>query len=653
MSTTRKELELADEQTTQRLYAQKLRDRAQHPVHVQGPRNNLWTGTGMPAPRATPNASLVGRVALTSPDPDLEGGADFYIGEAHANIGGVPVFSWAAPVACTFFRGTRHHEWCDDVVAIRAFVQRNGQITDFAEEVVRVDVPAPPFRRRGLSIPAASRSPGSRPLPKAASAAPARDGALHPDGRPAQRPASLPAGPAGGKREPGPPVRAEALLRSQLLAPRGKGLAAVLSTLQPDQYDLVTVPAMDSMIIEGQPGTGKTIIASHRAAYLVNEETPPENTLDGDILLIGPTVGYSNHVRGVVSRLTGGTDRVKILAVPELAERILGLKSEPRGPASHCWQDADRQLGVLARKVVDRFKSARSRPPTTEDAYQYLRLNGEAGRPVTTDPEWIDYLNHLPFFRDAKALNAHTPLLACIKWEADPPSGLASVELVIVDEAQDVTPLEWFLLGAINKTDAWTLLGDLNQRRSDHTLASWQHILDTLGLLKEEAPIRRLQRGYRSTKPILEYANRLLPRTERALLAFQTEGPAPTVIRTSASLVPTAVVGEVVRLLGAYPAGTVAVISAYPGSARSSLRSAGWAAAWLGSPAWERDGRTVMVLSPDDARGLEFDGVVVVEPANFPQNYRRWGPLYTALTRPNRELSVVHSKPLPDALRSR
>lgn len=57
------------------------------------------------------------------------------------------------------------------------------------------------------------------------------------------------------------------------------------------------------------------------------------------------------------------------------------------------------------------------------------------------------------------------------------------------------------------------------------------------------------------------------------------------------------------------------------------------------------------VLEPDAARGLEFDAVVVVEPADFPQNYGRLGPLYTALTRPNRELVVVHSKLLPDALR--
>jgi DNA helicase-2/ATP-dependent DNA helicase PcrA len=66
-----------------------------------------------------------------------------------------------------------------------------------------------------------------------------------------------------------------------------------------------------------------------------------------------------------------------------------------------------------------------------------------------------------------------------------------------------------------------------------------------------------LKRGYRSTKPILEYANRLLPRAERALLAFQTEGSAPNVDRVPFAFLGRSVVIEVIRLLDAYPAGTV------------------------------------------------------------------------------------------------
>jgi DNA helicase II / ATP-dependent DNA helicase PcrA len=661
-----KELELADEQVAQKRYSQKLEAKAQQPILVQGPRNKFWTGTGMPASRVMPSGQLVGRVALATPDPDLSGGSDFYIGEARAEIDGVDVYSWAAPVACTFFRGTRHHAWCGGVAVIRAFAHRNGQIVDFADDVFRNDVPATPFRKRGLSIPTPPSRSRSRPLPKPTGkpamapesraetpvAAPSDD-STHRVDETSRHPSSAPKSPAGWKIESAPWVRAEELLRTQLRAPRTKSLAPVLATLQPDQYELVTAPAMQSMIVEGQPGTGKTIVASHRAAYLINEETLPKNTLDGNILLIGPTIGYTNHVRDVVNRLTGGTDRIKILAIPQLLQRILGLKDELRGPSSRSWQDDDWKLGALARSAIHRLKTSKVMTPTTAQAYEHLRQNGALGRPITPDSEWSAYLDRLPPYRDALALRAHAPLLAFITWEIAKPPELGFIEQIIVDEAQDVTPLEWFLLEAINEAHAWTLLGDLNQRRSDHTLSSWRQIREILGLSEEDAPIRTLQRGYRSTKPILEYANRLLPRNQRNLVAFQEEGPEPFVERVRPGDLGTAVVRQVDRLLCAYLDGTVAVISADPATGRKSLRSADWTMARSNHQIWERNGRNVAVIDPDEARGIEFDAVIVVEPADFPQNYGRQGPLYTALTRPNRELAIVHAKPLPDALRRR
>ncbi len=88
------------------------------------------------------------------------------------------------------------------------------------------------------------------------------------------------------------------------------------------------------------------------------------------------------------------------------------------------------------------------------------------------------------------------------------------------------------------------------------------------------------------------------------------------------------------------PAGTIAVITTTPGLINTRLK---------------RDPQrpNVKVLGVNQARGLEFDGgVIVVEPADFPHNDRRQGPLYTALTRPNRELVVVHTKVLPLELQS-
>ena len=566
------------------------------------------------------------------------------------DVDGIEVFSWTAPIACSFYRQNHRHEaynglgqLCDDVAVIRSFVHRNGQIIDFTDDFMREGAPGQPFRKRGLAIPEPPNRPSlpSRDVPRPPGLAPVNEAA------PTEP--SPPTPQHHRHADHGvPPVRAEDALRAQLEAPRTKSLTPVLSTLQPDQYELVTVPAMDSMIIEGKPGTGKTIIASHRAAYLVNDDTPPENALDGNVLLIGPTTGYSNHVRGIVNRLAGGTERIKVLSLPDLMQHILGLEDLPRGAISTTWRDVDWELGRFARRAIGRLQVAKGgASPTTEEAYEYLRLHGGA---VTKDKDWVSYLRRLPPFKEALPMRAHSPLLAFIQWQLGAPGDLKGIEHIIIDEAQDVSPLTWFLLDEINEADAWTILGDLNQRRSDHTLPTWAQVLEVIAI-DEDTPIRPIKRGYRSTQPILEFANRLLPRGQRTTVAFQEEGPAPRVEKARPTELGAAVVAQVDRLVATYPAGTVAVISANPTAVRKSLRSKGWAAARYDEQLWERNGLEVAVLEPDAARGLEFDAVVVAEPADFAQNYGRQGPLYTALTRPNRELAVVHSKSLPDALR--
>jgi hypothetical protein len=119
---------------------------------------------------------------------------------------------------------------------------------------------------------------------------------------------------------------------------------------------------------------------------------------------------------------------------------------------------------------------------------------------------------------------------------------------------------------------------------------------------------------------------------------------------TSPPPVPPAVPHAVLSPSPAVLTGTVAVIGNQLQPVRYALRSAGWAATGSGQQ-WEREDRTVAVLEPDAARGLEFDTVIVTEPADFAQDLEHRGSLYTALTRGNRELVVVHSRPLPDALR--
>jgi hypothetical protein len=634
----RKDLDLEDERTAQKRYAKLLREKASSSSGYQGPRNSQWTRTGLPTRRDISTGELIGRIALAGPDTYvLDGQSDFYIGETYAELDGVAVFGWNTPIACTFYRRrNNHHKLCDEVAVIRTLVNRNGQIVDFADDVVRADAPAQPFSKRGLAIPAPPSMPKPPMLdvPKPVDAAPPAeesDGHDHADHAPLG-------------------IRAEAALRAELQAPRTKGLSVVLATLQSDQYELITIAATDSMIIEGKPGTGKTIIASHRAAYLVHKDTPPENRLDGNLLLIGPTEGYSKHVLDVINRLAAGSERIKVLSLPELWQHILGLNISPMGDISTTPQDVDWKLVKLLRRAIRQLKNENGGAAlSAQQVYDYMRTNSAA---IAHEPEWSSYLRDLPEYRQAVALRAHSPLLAYIQWEVAPLADLGDIQHIIIDESQDVTPLGWVLLDEINVGDRWTVLGDLNQRRSDHTPTNWREILDLIAI-DEGTPVFELAIGYRSTRPILEFATRLLPRSERTVNAFQQEGPAPVVDKVRPAELGDAVAAQVERLLTAYPHGTVAVIGPDTAAVRRSLRSRGWVGSMRAVSPWERDGREVTVLDPDSARGIEFDAVVVVEPADFKQNRGHQGPLYTALTRANRELVVVHSKPLPDALRRR
>jgi DNA helicase-2/ATP-dependent DNA helicase PcrA len=566
-ATSDREVELENERLTERRYAMQL-DRD----FSRLPKSTSFTGRKVPDLPPAPRRELVGRVALRdSDDVMLAGRNDFYLAERHATVDGVEVYSWSAPIACVYFRKNHRHEgreglgeMCAGAVVLRSFGHTDGQISDFADDVLSSDAATPPFPALGLVIPRAPKHhlPGGKPLPGAQKPLPKAD-VSHPFPIDAMEPSGAPVATE-------PSIRAESLLRSQLHAPRARGLGPVLATLQGDQYELVTVPAMDSMVIEGKPGTGKTIIASHRAAYLVNDQTPPENALDGRVLIVGPTPEYSRHIRDVVDRLADDASRVVVMSLPELMREVIGVKANPQGPVATAWQGVDWNLGRLSGSAIERRKAESGAVLSLEAVYACLRTNNAGGKPLTQDPDWTSYLKSLPEFKVAIASRAHHPLLAVIAWQVERPRSLNQIEHIIVDESQDVTELEWFFLQAINEAHAWTILGDLNQRRSDFTCSSWQKVFDVL-TIDTDTPVRQLRRGYRSTKPILEFANKLLPRNERAYEAFQYGGVAPAIINVKVKELGTRVVAEVDRLASNYPAGSVAIISVTPDLARRAL----------------------------------------------------------------------------------
>ncbi|WP_062465688.1 AAA family ATPase [Demequina maris] len=653
-----KDEEIVNERAREEVYRRALDKKYASRVEISGAASFNWTGTGRTAKPVAPRGEVAGRVKLTHA-PDAIPAGEYYVGTAHFEDDAITVFSWAAPIAATFYRESGH-ALCASVAGIRAFDRRDDTITNF-EDTWRLAEPGTRlFAARTFSVP---RAP-SRPLP-----APPRP--LPPIVTPPaeEKPRLSHEGAVASSQPPRvsgiatpPPLRSGELLRSRLAAPRSERLGSVLSTLQAEQYNLVTRRGDEDLIIDGHPGTGKTIIAVHRAAYLVSEDynkhTDDEATVH-KVLLVGPTDEYVEHVSAAIDHLNQGHDHVRTVSLRRLLAMLSGLQEVPEGRAITALEDGDGHLWNLAHNAVSILK----RRPTLVDrrstkvraAYEILRTNGELGRSVTRDDSWARYLRGLPTFERARTMRNHVPLLAALGWHVEKTRDFAGFDHFIVDEAQDVMEIEWALLDAINSTERWTLLGDMNQRRSDAALGNWRLVADALGLLDgaNEAPVTSIRLGYRSTAPIMAFANRLLPKDQRTLDSIQAHGPEVGIERVREPLVHEQALAEADELLLAHVRGTVAIIGIEGAVTETVMRRQGWRKSPHHTHRWNKRGRSLDVLHPDHARGLEWDGVVVVEPARFPVNFLRHGLLYTSLTRANRELRVVHSQPLPEPLRGR
>ena len=133
--------------------------------------------------------------------------------------------------------------------------------------------------------------------------------------------------------------------------------------------------------------------------------------------------------------------------------------------------------------------------------------------------------------------------------------------------------------------------------------------------------------------------------------SIQQDGPKPTVIKCPSKDLYPKIVTSALDLLARYPEGTVAIIIPTVTELKSHLLRDAWIQNAQDKRFWSKSGRSFSVVTPEIARGLEFDAVIVVEPKNFPTNLARLGALYTSLTRANKELVVIHTLVLPDELR--
>ncbi|MGI9084230.1 MAG: HelD family protein [Aeromicrobium sp.] len=541
-------------------------------------------------------------------------------------------------------------------------------------------------------------------------------------------------------------VIGEGALLASLSRARDSSMHSVVATIQKEQDEAIRAPSRGATIIGGGPGTGKTVVALHRAAYLLY--TDRRRFESGGVLVIGPSTVFMKYIERVLPSL--GETRVTLRSLGEVVDGVKATRHDDAVVAAA--KGSSRMVPVLRR-----LASAPQRGEPTEFRYFYkddvLRLDagqlagirrhllsglkrnraytrvpaalvdalwfqvageraldkGESGfiDIITTDDafagfveawwppvEAVELWRTLPERIAEMADGAFTPdeLAALVaSWDRideedapriedvplidelryligevphtdddddDLPRQLMSFERrerddrddrmratrsidddgfahVLVDEAQDLSPLQWRMLARRGCHASWTIVGDPAQ-------ASWPHQQGSAPPLPEALEgkpehVFRLSTNYRNSAEIYDLAAQVaavaVPDPDLADAVRRT-GEQPEHHVVEASALPADVMASAEAMLADLE-GTVAVVTS-----REDVAATAEALAALLTQHPDR----LRVIEGLDTKGLEFDGVVVVQPdAITDESASGWRTLYVVLTRATQRLTTVGS----------
>ncbi|SED02420.1 AAA family ATPase [Streptomyces sp. KS_5] len=514
--------------------------------------------------------------------------------------------------------------------------------------------------------------------------------------------------------------RASEIVAREIERPRVGPMRDIAATIQPDQDDLVRGNLAVSLCVQGAPGTGKTAVGLHRAAYLLY--THPQRIRRGGLLILGPNRTFLSYISEVLPALgeTGvrqSTLRDEIARHPvkgvdgrdaavvkhdgrmaEVLRRALyarvstghaGAVEVPDG--SYRWRVPEGRLSrILAGvrdeeppyavgrervrtrivRVIQEQAERRGGPPGAAWVQKISRARAvgayvDAVWPRVRPEEVVAQLFMEPAVLEAAAdgvldgdeqkalLWARPPRSwKSARWSAadlvllDEVAGLIEHPQgyghVVVDEAQDLSPMECRAIARRAAFGSVTVLGDLAQGTTPWAARSWRTVLGHLG--KPDAAVVPLTTGFRVPAVVLELANRLLERVDVEVPAARSlRGDGELRFREADGDLPGAVVGAVRDALGRE--GSVGVVAADADVAR--VREALGAAGIEAGDA-EEVGARVAVVAASVVKGLEYDHVVAVEPAAIVEAEERGlHRLYVVVTRAVAGLEVVHGRPLP------
>jgi DNA helicase IV len=506
---------------------------------------------------------------------------------------------------------------------------------------------------------------------------------------------------------PDEPLLTDALL-AELERARTGELREIAETIQAAQYDIIREDLDQLLLVQGGPGTGKTVVALHRVSWLLYNH--PDRLRPDDVLVLGPNPTFIKYISKVLPFL--GDDQVQQRTVRALLPGIRADRTEEIGVArlkgelrlmhliDQGLQDRvgvpdgplDAELGPqvvrLDRAEVQR-EVERSRALAYAEGRQRVRdhlrrliSRAFAGTPTSDDIDrvldriWPQF-TAAAFLRDLFGSEARLLRAAGADFSAEEVRWLyrrATVRLaeerwsltdvplldyadfringprkdrfshIVVDEAQDLSPMELQMIRRLSSTGSMTVLGDIAQSTGPWARDSWDDVVQ--GLRRDDVPVQQvhLRYGYRVPSQVFRYAAQLLPFAAPGLEEPRVirDGPSePELLRAD----PEEIGADVVAVAQKYIARGLNVAVICPAAAWGSVREA-----FDRSDVEWHDVRTdglagpITLLPPTESKGLEFDSVIVIDPtaivAEDPQGLRL---LFVALTRTTRYLAVVHT----------
>jgi DNA helicase IV len=565
-------------------------------------------------------------------------------------------------------------------------------------------------------------------------------------------------------------AQGDAALLAAVNAPRGEGMRDIVATIQAEQDEIIRLEHPGVLVIEGGPGTGKTVVALHRVAYLLY--TQRERIERHGVLVVGPNPAFLNHIGRVlpslgesdvvftttgdlvpglhvtaedtpdVARLKGSRKILDVLTAAvaerqrlpkdplpiEMADVTVRIDAEtarwaieearasgkPHNEARAVFREivtyvlTERAIarigrGWLTREDSDAWEQMRRNllneladhdkftaalnelwpilTPETLLAQLYTsherlraagadealwRADGEAW--TVSDVPLLDELVDLlgsdkpADQRAARQRSAEAEYAAGVldlltsredlmddedhllasdilyasdlaeRFEERDTRELAeraaadrdwTYRHVVVDEAQELSEMDWRVLMRRCPSRSFTVVGDLAQRRSAAGATSWDTMMEPY--VPGRWIYRSLSVNYRTPSEIMTVA--------AALLAEFAPGVQPP---------------ESVRACGVQPWSRQVTEDEMPSTIEEFVRDEAG-----------REGTSVVIgppgvpgaVMPSQTKGLEFDAVLVVEPARIlADGPRGAAELYVALTRATQRLGVLHRDPLPQTL---